>query len=382
MSLNYRALLVWLALGLCLSACKEKPAVDPAAAKAPELAPAKEVMTPAPTPEETAWLKLDETLSDTRLPVSKRIGLINRYIKKYPKAAQSVEAKAFIKELEGARALERPLRQASYEVRQVIINAQRHVFALSLEGKDTMGYAQALFFELANDIQMKGKTKLEPPLVLTSPNGDTITRDMDMYLGLGSSRVVLFRTLSSYMPELISGCEAFSDACYMQAVNGLSKKLLKVNVYKRSAELDKKGVDAWLKAITISPQTPILGSSAQAIYTAYRPILKSLAGMHQAMLKAQKRAQILKDYKGALAKVSKADESAMIKFYDNYTGSHQLVASAQITERPYQAYILTGFWMRRMADGTDAALASSLKQLIKDFDQPLYAQLYEAPKAQ
>lgn len=381
MSLNYRALLVWLALGLCLSACKEKPAVDPAA-KAPEVAPVKEVMTPAPTPEETAWLKLDETLSDTRLPVSKRIGLLNRYIKKYPKAPKSAEAKAFIKELEGARALERPLRQASYEVRQVIINAQRHVFALSLEGKGTMAYAQALFFELAHDIQMRGKTKLDPPLVLTSPNGDAITRDMDVYLGLGSSRLSLFRTVSSYMPELTSGCEVFSDACYMQALNGLSHKLLKVNLYKRSAELDKKGVEAWLKAITITPQTPLLGSSAQAIYTAYRPILKSLAGMHQAMLKAQKRDQILKAYKGALAKVSKDDESVMIKFYDNYTGSHKLVAAAQITDRPYQAYILTGFWMRRMADGTDAVLASSLKQLIKDFDQPLYAQLYEAPKAQ
>lgn len=382
MSLNSRAALVWLALGLSLSACKEKPAVDPAA-KAPEVAPpTKEVMTPAPTPEETAWLKLEKTLSDGRLPVNKRIGLLNRYVKKYPSAPKSEEAKVLIQELEQGRALERPLRQASYEIRQVVINAQRYVYARSLEGKDAMGYAQALFFELASDIQMKGKTMLEPPLVLTAANGDVITRDRDIYLGLGSARLTLFRTLSSYMPELTAGCEQLSDACYIKAVNGLSNKLLKVNVYKKPAELDKKGVEAWLKALAITPKTPILGTSAQAIYTAYRPVLKSLAGMHQAMLKAQKRPQILKDYKGALAKAPKSDDMAMIKFYDSYASQHQLVSAAQITERPYQAYILTGFWMRRMADGTEATLAASLQQLIKDFDQPLYAQLYEPPKAQ
>jgi len=153
MSLNCRAVLVWLTLGLSLSACKEKPAVDPAAAKAPEVAPpAKEVMTPGPTPAQTAWLKLEEKLSDGRLPANKRIGLLNRYVKQHPDSPKAAEAKVLVQELELGSKLERPLRQASYEVRQVIVEAQRYMTARSLEGKDVMGYAQALFFELASEI--------------------------------------------------------------------------------------------------------------------------------------------------------------------------------------------------------------------------------------
>ena len=100
------------------------------------------------------------------------------------------------------------------------------------------------------------------------------------------------------------------------------------------------------------------------------------ARTHQALLKAPGRAAA---HKGYLAALKQAPER-MPDHYRSVVDKHQLTERISDSS-PSATEMTVGFWLRRMGDGTEEPLAAALKQLIQDYDPPLYTELYGAPDA-
>lgn len=381
-----RAVVLWaLCLGLASVGCSKKEEAKPpaqpepsAAAKAEVTAPAE--ASPAQRAADAAWEKI-EKFSAKGLSAAKRRGLLERFVKEHASATQVPLAKELIEELKHAQPLERPMRHASFEVGQVLSKVQREVFARSLDGRGPLEVSQSLFFELAKRLRYKADVGGDVSVTLTRADGEQVEQKYAVFLGLGGSRVELYRAIADYYPQLVEGCKGFTPECVVKAFNGVSKDLFKVSVYKSPGVMDKKGVEAVLKALQITPETPLLGTTAAQVYTVYKPLLESLARAHKGLDKAKALSAYKQAFNKFERKAAKTDyNEQMLSFYREYTEQSGVISAGGLSEHPYQAYILVGFWMRRAADGTEPALSQAIKATIQSFDPELYAKLYEAPK--
>ena len=358
-----------LAWGACES-CKKKPApVEP------------EVQTPSPVAQqppapvdELVSADLAKVFENPRTPASKRLGMVRRIIQASPSSPLMPELKQLEAELDVGRTLERPLRHVSFLVGQAALSAQRELTVAALEGKGWMDHAQQLLFELTHDHPYAAAEQAPAAaLRLVAPAGQTLTSPQPVYFGLGLMRQSLVSASRGYAPDALKSCQGDGQACDVQLINAMTTKLVGAPLYKAPGVFDPKGVAAILAQTSIVAEGTLLGQPTLKVMAHYKADLEALARTHHALTKARPAGALLKEYKAAAA-----SGQDLIELYRGMTDRYGIAATSGLKNQPYQAYTLVGFWVRRMADGTEPQLVEALKRQVQLVDAALYAQLYGA----
>jgi hypothetical protein len=133
-------------------------------------------------------------------------------------------------------------------------------------------------------------------------------------------------------------------------------------LYAADGRVDKKALKKLLDGVWIEPDAPLAGLPAREIYALHRGECRAAALVYVALRDGVGKGAALKKYKAALAR----DAHAMGKFYRDLAGAPG-IAGAATAETKDPTY-LTGFWLRRMADGTDAELFAFLSKVLKAYD--------------
>lgn len=361
-----------------LMACEPKKITPP-----PKKQP-KTVVKKAPEVKEDpsadrAWKSLQKNINSSRLSTAKRLALVKGFVRNYGKSKYGEEARQLLSVMQTSGKMRMSTLMASRRVRQANDKAWSAVFAQSV--KSPQAYRDLMLFSMLNAGRSYSMLKIAEfsPVTLSAPNGLQRKITKPVYMGVGTARYGLYRGIREYFPEMIpSHCKYMKDSCFREAANALSQKVFQTPLYDAPAKLNKEAVKKALAVLPVPEKKGfILGAAEAQLYQAYKPLMTSLA---VSLAKLEKsRSKSLKAYKGAVKKhkaFAQEDKynKEMLAFYDQFA-KKQGIAEV-MPERPGYAYVYTGFWLRRMADGTDKMFASVLKNYVRVYDKPLYKKLF------
>ena len=147
------------------------------------------------------------------------------------------------------------------------------------------------------------------------------------------------------------------------ALSTLLATALGRRLYVSEARVDKKALASLLTALWTAPDAPFLGVPAREVYAGSRELVRDAARVYAALRDGPGKAAALKEYKAALAR----HVAPMQSFYRSFAEAHGLAAAAAPVNAGDLTYY-TGFWLRRMADGTDADLYKFVTKVLAAYD--------------
>lgn len=216
------------------------------------------------------------------------------------------------------------------------------------------------------------------PATLTLIDGVAKTYEQPHRLGLGAMRSHL-ESLSDRRapkdavakPRVVNGVEIQGNA-----INAALKTRLKGNLFASDApaKLNLKVLKKLLDAAWIAPDDALLGVTARDVYRVVQPGVTALAMIYKVMRDDLGKPKVLKAYRKALKDhpdKGKAYNRDMMAFYRAFPKTHGIAEKAGVGDY-YGAYVMSGFWMRRMHDGTDTLLASFMRRGLKTYDRKLH----------
>lgn len=119
-----------------------------------------------------------------------------------------------------------------------------------------------------------------------------------------------------------------------------------------------------LAGLKTKPADRIWGTTAKAVYPMFKPVVREYMGTHAVLTANGGRAKALEAMDEFAAK---NPHGHYLDLYDRYSTEKKITAKVHFRSRWAATYV-TGFWMRRMRDGTDDVIADHLAGVLKSFD--------------
>jgi hypothetical protein len=135
-------------------------------------------------------------------------------------------------------------------------------------------------------------------------------------------------------------------------------------------DLDKPGtirrapLEKLLAGLAPKPKQKLWGTTARSIYPIFRPVVREYASSHAALVKNGGRDRLLDE---AAAYETANPGRNMAVFYHRYAKKAGLSKTVHL-RRSWTEGFVTGFWLRRMRDGTDGVLLSYLADVLAQYD--------------
>lgn len=185
-----------------------------------------------------------------------------------------------------------------------------------------------------------------------------------LYLNLGGLRgAALYAAAAKLEVPNVCGTE-----CRVPIYNTIAKGVAGNDVFKEPGVIDPLALKSLLDALYVEPDKSLLGATAKDIYPLLRPIVYEFV-MTQRAIRVLGKEKSLGEFNAAMAKTA-TDKRAMLNFYKDFATQNNLGMLAGLEANRSHAQI-TGFWLRRLADGSEPVLDVFFKKMLKDYDQPL-----------
>lgn len=168
--------------------------------------------------------------------------------------------------------------------------------------------------------------------------------------------------------------------CQAKRVNALLNPITQKDLLTADGVADAEALQKILDALAIEPTDKILGVDAAALYPVIKPSVEANARIY-AVMKSLGKEKVVAEFeaaKKANPEPASGKNQGMLKFYRSFDGDHDITGTANV--RISQSHINVGFWVRRMADGTDTLLEKFLMAHLQKFDSKLYDELYVPKK--
>ncbi len=345
----------------------------------------EEAVEPPPTftsynddsdPAREAFEKARATAHNQDLNLKARLGALRDFQLEYPQHPLAEEAKLLSDQVRDGYKIERAASLAQSRVSYGLELGRGRVLGGVLEGEPWGRTLEAMLGDLMSQGYATGDAE-GAPLVVHGPGLAPRTLRGAQLITSSAARYALSRSMLRLFPASFpaSCADRFpSPACVNQSLNTLTQRRLGAPLYRAEGQLNPDAIQALIKAGFPQPDAPLLGARAREVFQAHRPTVALFARVYLALLKTPGRDAARKAYLAAL----KQAPERMPEHYRSVVDKHQLTQRISGSS-PSATEMTVGFWLRRMGDGTDELLASSLKQLIQDYDPPLYTELYGAP---
>jgi len=161
--------------------------------------------------------------------------------------------------------------------------------------------------------------------------------------------------------------------CRVPFINALAKPIAGGDVYKEAGVLDPQVLKKFLDTVYVKPDTELLGVKASDVYPLLRPIVFEFVMMQRA-IRVLGKEKVLEEFNEAREAAGPDPEGGinneMLTFYRRFANQNNLGMLAGL-ESDRSHFMLGGFWMRRLADGTEPVLDAFFKVMLKDYDQKL-----------
>lgn len=183
--------------------------------------------------------------------------------------------------------------------------------------------------------------------------------DKPMMVGLRQTRLIVVRAAAAP-----NDCEV---ACQNAHLNKAFEPVTQLQLFKDDANLDGAALQKLIDAFWVGPQDTVLGISGATLYQVFRPVVHEYAHVLKA-LKAMGDAPTT-EFKAELATAGD-DPKVMPTFYKRFVNMNDIAGKSGL-EKSSRLAIASGFWMRRMADGTAPVLEDALRKTLDAYDKPL-----------
>ena len=371
------ALLLLLAATACEGSDPNPEAVSPT-----EKPGAPDQPAPPPAPSDPAWEEVQRIVSSADETSHTKKRRLERYIQNHPGSPHLPEARKRLAEVnaeverdlaEQKRRAETAKERLAEQARRQQEEAEQRYAKLLAEGVPALavrGLAKAGDWSPDKRVAADQFT----PVVLTVDQKEHRFQhpgrgSIGTFYG-GASDIVysdlphLYQALKAEFPKYPVRRRALVNRLLRQHIGG---DLLPVD---SPGTVDKARLKALIDAMRLAPTDTVLGHKAADVYRLAQPMLADHALNYVALRDRVGRTKALAAYKAALAAEETTWEGDMGRFYERFTKENKLPPSDW-----YGADVITGFWMRRMADGTDAMIYKALRDTAQRFDPALYKQL-------
>ncbi len=368
--------------GLCASACTNSDSDAPPPSVA---APALAKNNPATNQDlEGAWLDVQAKAKNPELTAHARVRAMEKFLLEFSsKHKYSQDAKTLYKKLQADVKSEEEAqkkRAAKHNAQRKKDQAQR---IKTLQEGPLTEIGAVLVFQLAS---WAGKPNPKDPLqgvTLRLGQRQKVVGRPVRY-GLGFAREALRSALKEDLPTLFDTKLEYTQGTNL-GINTLLRKRLGGDLFstQKPGALDPKAVQTMLQQFDLTPQSPFLGTTAAEVYEKYKAPVRQYALIHDAMTRYIGRKKVRKSYEEAAAKHADGKGGTkyeMVDFYRTYAQENQIASRAGIRDDIWSTYVPVGFWMRRIADGSEPALATFLEKNLKTFDPEFYQKLREKRK--
>lgn len=185
-----------------------------------------------------------------------------------------------------------------------------------------------------------------------------------LHLNLGGLRgAALYAAAAKLEVPNVCGTE-----CRIPIYNTVARGLAGGDVFKEAGVIDPQALKKLLDALYVEPDKSLLGATAKDIYPLLRPIVYEFV-MTQRAIRVLGKVKAMEEYKAALAQ-TETDKRAMLNFYKTYATENNLGMLAGLEANRSHSQI-AGFWLRRLADGSEPVFDVFFKTMLKDYDQAL-----------
>lgn len=181
-----------------------------------------------------------------------------------------------------------------------------------------------------------------------------------LYIGyMGAQNLIFFSLREELSIPNVCGAE-----CRVPFYNALLKPFSTEDVFKGDGALDPKALKNTIDALYIKPDASLLGVQAKDVYPVVRPIVYEWVMTHKA-IRTLGKDEVLAEFEA-----EKAKGESLVPFYKDFATKKNLGMLAGLDSNRSH-FALAGFWMRRLADGSEPVLDAALKIMLKDYDQEL-----------
>jgi hypothetical protein len=178
-------------------------------------------------------------------------------------------------------------------------------------------------------------------------------------------------------------------------------------LFLSDGRVDARRLETLLGKIDIQPETPMLGTTAQLVFKHSGQTFVDYAYIYKHMVETYGRDRLKKDYLAARKQHGKPGDDTdyndpMMQWYYKYAeqfdqkiGSNFYLDPAAsdleqgvrsegiVAHRSHQLYVPVGFWLRRIADGSDQALYAFMTEQIRRHEPELHEKHFQvSPRAQ
>jgi hypothetical protein len=212
---------------------------------------------------------------------------------------------------------------------------------------------------------------------LTSVGGAKRTRRAPFSEGgLGLLRMAFTDAIAEVLPDQAVAEEPW-DKRHERANHAFNRVLrdrLGADLFDEAnpGALAPAALDRLLAEIWIDPDSRLLGTQAKQLYRLYRPIVWDYVRVYRALDEHVGRGKALREL--AKARKQAGADGDLLPFYEEFTARHRIAEHAGMKER-WGTNVIAGFWIRRMADGTDARLIAFAGKIARGYDPELAALL-------
>ncbi len=191
--------------------------------------------------------------------------------------------------------------------------------------------------------------------------------EQPLMIGLRQSRMLVAK---------LGGAPSDCDVeCQNTHLNQVAEPLTGGLFYKTDGSIDSAMLKTLIEKVQFGAGDTVLGIPATAVYASFKPTLREYALVFRTLNKIGP--DVVKgEFDAALADAGD-DKDAMSTFYRRFVNMNDVVGQSGLQKSNRHA-VATGFWMRRMADGTLPLIEETLKKTLVEFDKPLHDEVFSA----
>ena len=191
--------------------------------------------------------------------------------------------------------------------------------------------------------------------------------EQPLMIGLRQSRMLVAK---------LGGAPSDCDVeCQNTHLNQVAEPLTGGLLYKADGSVDAAMLKTLIEKMQFGAGDSVLGIPATAVYASFKPTLREYALVFRTLNKIGP--DVVKgEFNAALADAGD-DKDAMSTFYRRFVNMNDVVGQSGLQKSNRHA-VATGFWMRRMADGTLPLIEETLKKTVFEFDKPLHDEVFSA----
>jgi hypothetical protein len=191
--------------------------------------------------------------------------------------------------------------------------------------------------------------------------------EQPLMIGLRQSRMLVAK---------LGGAPSDCDVeCQNTHLNQVAEPLTGGLLYKADGSVDSAMLKILIEKVQFGAGDTVLGIPATAVYASFKPTLREYALVFRTLNKIGP--DVVKgEFEAALADAGD-DKDAMSTFYRRFVNMNDVVGQSGLQKSNRHA-VATGFWMRRMADGTLPLIEETLKKTLVEFDKPLHDEVFSA----